>query len=342
MEPQTAIAVPGTEKNELILYSATQNTMGVQKAVANALKIPMHKIIVKIRRLGGAFGGKEGALPSLIAAVAARKLLRPCRIVFERSSDFIAMGHRHELHADYTVNFMDSGKITSARIECDVNAGSYRDVSVHWCMFLAMRLDAGYTIKNFDVTTNPRKTDLKSNTAFRGFGGPEGTCVMEECIERIAHLTGKDPALVRVENLTRKGDLLHQGEGIICDDNLLKCWEQCLEQSSYFERRKEVDHFNNDPANKKIRRGISIIPCKFNPFIPAKFRNQGSAYVRIYTDGSILVSHGGVEVGQGLHTKMLQVASTVLRVPIEKFHIIETSTETNVNATTTGTLQTAS
>ena len=336
MEPQSAIAVPGTEKNELIIYAATQNATGVQKAIASALSIPMNKVIVKIRRLGGAFGGKEGALPSLIAAVAAKKLMRPCRMIFERTSDLIAMGHRHEVHAGYNVNFNDSGKITSAKIECDVNAGSFRDVSVVWSMFLAMRLDAGYTIKNFNVLANPRKTDLKSNTAFRGFGGPEGTCVMEECIERIAHLTGKDPALVRRENLTREGDLLHQGEGIICDDNLLKCWEQCLDQSNYFEMRKEVENFNNDPANKKIKRGISIIPCKFTPFIPAKFRSQGSAYVRIYIDGSILVSHGGVEVGQGLHTKMLQVASTILRVPIEKIHLVETSTETNVNATTTG------
>ena len=339
METHGAVAIPGKEKSEMIIYSSNQSISGVQKAVASALKVPQHKIVVKAKRIGGGFGGKEGPLITLITAVAAYKLGRPCRLALDRTSDVLSMGHRHETHADYEIGFDETGKITKAKFECNFNAGCSRDLSVPWGATLLNRLDGGYSLKNFEGKAYPRKTNLTSNTAFRGFGGPEGTAIIEECIERIAQITGKDPAEVRKINLTRENDLLHYGDTKVYDDNLLRCWEDCIKKSDYFEKRKEIETFNANPSNKNVRRGISIVPIKFAPFMPLKFLNQASAYVRIYTDGSILLSHGGIEMGQGLHTKMLQVASRVLKVPMEKFHLIETSTEININTTSTGKFQ---
>ena len=281
METHSSLAVPGKEKSEMTLYSSSQSISGVQKAVAQALNIPQHKIVVKTRRVGGAFGGKEGPLISLIAAIAAKKTKRPCRLVLDRSSDIFSMGHRHETQADYEIGFVDSGKITRAKFECNFNAGCSIDLSEAWGGILLNRLDGGYSLKNFEAVAFPRKTNLKSNTAFRGFGGPEGTAIIEECIERIASITGKDPAEVRRVNLTRENDLLHYGDTKVCDDNLLRCWEDCIRRSNYYEKRKEIEAFNANPANKNVRQGISIVPIKFAPVMPVKFLSQASAFVNI-------------------------------------------------------------
>ncbi len=153
----------------------------------------------------------------------------------------------------------------------------------------------------------PRRTNLASNTAFRGFGGPEGTLIVEDIIERIAHKLSMDPMEVRRANITRAGDLLHHGSSTVPDDNILRCFEECLAMSNYAEERKAIVAFNADPRNAHVRRGIAILPTKFAPCVPFPLFNQGSAFVRIYKDGTVLLSHGGIEMGQGLHTKMLQV-----------------------------------
>jgi len=173
-----------------------------------------------------------------------------------------------------------------------------------------------------------------SNTAFRGFGSPEGALIIEDAIDKIANEIKMDPAMVREKNLTKEGDILHHGTLPVNEDFLSKCWKECLDQSKYWKTKQEIELFNQ--KNKVRKRGIAIVPMKFFPTIPFKTLNQAGAFVRVYVDGSVLLSHGGAEMGQGLHTKMVQVASRVLGVEISKIHINDTSSETVPNATPTG------
>ena len=335
LEPHSALVIPSGEKQELTVHFASQGTSGLQSNIASVLGVPEHKVIVKCKRAGGAFGGKERCAVAIMAAVAANKLGRPCRLILEREVDVAITGHRHETKASYSFSFTKDGKISHSNVTCNYNAGFSRDLSLMWGNVLLSRLDGGYTLKNFSGEAIPRKTNLASNTAFRGFGGPEATLIVEDIIERIANQVDKDPMEVRKMNMTQKGDLLHHGTRKVQDDNLQRCFEECLKMSNYQEERIKIIAFNADPKNKSKRRGIAIMPTKFAPCVPLKTFNQGSAYVRIYKDGSILVSHGGTEAGQGLHTKMLQVAAKVLEVGMDRFHIFDTSTEITANTSPT-------
>ena len=334
LEPHTALAVPEREKGEMTLFFSTQLPSTVQMGLAASLSLNMNRIIVKCRRAGGAFGGKERFFVALMAAVAAQRLERPARLVLSREVDNNTTGHRHETKAQYEVVHDDQGKILSSKFVFDVNAGMSVSNSDAWVSTLAKRVDSGYTLSKFESSGSAFKTNLTSNTAFRGFGSPEGALIIEDVIERIALSLNKDPALVREQNLTKVGDFLHHGTKPVTEDFLLRCWNECLDQSNYYQARQEIETFN--ALNKFKKRGIAIIPMKFFPTIPVNFLNQAGAYVRIYLDGSVLLSHGGIEMGQGLHTKMVQVAARVLSVDINKIHIIDTSTETIANTTPTG------
>ena len=336
LETHQALAVPGREAEEMTLFINSQEPSSVHCQLSSVLNVPQNKIIVRTKRVGGGFGGKERCYVGLMAAVAAKKLRVPCRLILDRQTDFATSGHKHEVSASYDVQFKSTGKITKIRFDCDINAGCSVDLSTAWAEVLVLRVDGGYTLQDFSMRATPLQTNLVSNTAFRGFGGPEGCMLVEECIEHIALNTNLDPAQVRFLNLTRTGDLLHHSDIRVPDDNLYRCWQECLEMSDYYNQRAKVEEFNSDRNNGSTRRGISIIPMKFNPNMIVKFLNQGSAFVRIYVDGSVQLSHGGVEMGQGLHTKMVQLAAKVLGVPMGKIHITETSTETIPNATPTG------
>lgn len=333
-EPHTALAVPGGEKGEMTLYFSTQLPSLVQAGLASVLGLPQSRITVKCKRAGGAFGGKERFFVALMAGLAAQVLQRPARLVLTREVDNDTTGHRHETKAGYEVEHDGKGKILSAKFEFDVNAGMSVCNSDAWVATLAKRVDGGYTLSKFEVSGSAFKTNLVSNTAYRGFGSPEGALIIEDVIEKIALRLNLDPALVRQENLTKVGDFLHHGTKPVTEDFLIKCWDECLEQSNYFQVRQDIEKFNEE--NKYRKRGLAIVPMKFFPTIPVNFLNQAAAYVRVYLDGSVLLSHGGIEMGQGLHTKMVQVASRVLKVDMKKIHIIDTSTETIANATPTG------
>ena len=334
LEPHTALAVPGGEEGEITLHFSTQLPSTVQAGLAAVLGLPQSRITVKCRRAGGAFGGKERFFVALMAGLAAHVLQRPARLVLTREADNDTTGHRHETKAGYEVEHDSRGKIMEAKFQFDVNAGMSVSNSDAWVRTLAWRVDGGYTLSKFEVSGSAFKTNLVSNTAFRGFGSPEGALIIEDVIEKIALKLNLDPALVRQENLTKAGDFLHHGTKPVTEDFLIKCWDECLEQSNYFQVRKEVEKFNSE--NKYRKRGVAIVPMKFFPTIPVNFLNQAAAFVRVYLDGSVLLSHGGIEMGQGLHTKMVQVAARVLRVDMKKIHIIDTSTEIIANATPTG------
>ena len=333
-EPHSALVVPCKEKQEVLVHFGTQGVNGVQEQLAAVLAIPAHRITVKCRRMGGGFGGKERMEVALMAGVAAFKTGRPCRLVLTRDTDVAITGHRHETRAAYEVEHDGEGKMLRTKFNIDINAGNSVDLSEVWAGTLLRRIDGGYTLSNFEGQAAVCKTNLASNTAFRGFGSPEGALIIEDVIENIASKLSIDPALVREKNLTRQGDFPHHGTKPVNEDFLIRCWNECLEQSNYWEVRREVESFNR--FNKYKKRGISINAMKFYPTIPAPFLNQASAYVRIYKDGSILLSHGGTEMGQGLHTKMIQVASKVLKVDMAKIHIVDSSTDVIANATTTG------
>jgi len=261
-------------------------------------------------------------------------LKRPARFVLTREVDTSTTGHRHEARVNYQLSFNSSGRILKAGFDLSVNAGCSSDLSVTWVDTLLKRIDGGYTLSNFTGTGYALKTNMVSNTAMRGFGSPEGALIIEEGIESVAKALKKDPAIVRRENLTRKGDLLHHGSKTVPDDHLLACWDECIEQSRYWDMRKEVDQFNEVNSTKK--RGLAIVPIKFFPTIPVRMLNQAGAFVRVFVDGSVLLSHGGIEMGQGLHTKMLQVAAKELGVPMSRIYIADTNTDTVPNATATG------
>ena len=251
-----------------------------------------------------------------------------------REVDNDITGHRHETRVRYDVDYGADGQLLRVSVDADVNAGAVIDTSDIWTNTLLKRIDGGYTLSNFETNSSVLKTNLVPNTAYRGYGSPEGILIIEDIMEKIALKLGVDPAVVREKNMSKKGDFPHYGTAPINEDFLGRCWSECLDQSNYHEMKKKVEQFNAE--NKYKKQGISIVPMKFAPTIPVPFINQASAYVRIYVDGSVLLSHGGVEMGQGLHTKMVQVASRVLGVDMKKIHIIDTSTEVIVNATPTG------
>ena len=333
MEPAGALAIPSGEKDEMTIWAGTQNPAGFQASVSSVLGIPKHKIIVKSKRIGGAFGGKERLQAGLVAAVAAYKFNKPCRLVLSRRDDMASTGHRHNLEFDYQASADETGKIMSIKIVVNTNAGCSLDMTLFWSYCVLMRSDGGYTFKNFDGVCNNLRTNTVSNTAFRGFGGPEGGYAAEVMVEHLAHELKMDPDHLKEINLTREGDMVHFGDTPVQGCTLTECWNQMMEKSDYKNRKDEVKRFNE--TSKIIKKGISAVPIKFAVTLQAKMLHQSGAFVRIYTDGSVMLSHGGVEMGQGLHTKLLQVCSRALGVPIEKIHTHNTSTETVVNTTVT-------
>ena len=335
MEPHTVLAIPGTEKEELVLHFSTQEVCNVQEQLAFVTGLPMHKIIVKNKRAGGAFGGKERMHVALIAAVAARKYQRPVRLALSRKEDMEISGQRSESVVDYKVKVdRSSGVITAADFLALCNAGISADLSIPWILMLMMRIDGGYTLRHFKGQGKALRTNSPSNTAFRGFGGPEGAIYSEILMDRIAQELNLPVLSVKHANLTREGDLLHYGQSRVRGCTLEQCWQECLDKSQYALKEEAIYAFNT--KNKRVKRGLSIVPIKFTPSMMTKSAMKGSALVRVYPDGTVLLCHGGIEMGQGLHTKMIQVAATALGINPQWIHINETSTETLANTSPTG------
>lgn len=332
METHGSLAIPIGEKDELLVYTSTQEPDNTAAKLSQSTGIPCHKIEVKCKRAGGGFGGKERMHTAIIATLAALKFGCSVRLIFTRKVDMEVTGHRHELKVDYDIDFDNSGKIQRAQFESAINGGVSLDLSLFWARLLTIRIDGGYTLFDFNMNSMICKSNTASNTAFRGFGGPEGILVMENAIEKIAWQLNMAPEEVRRKNLTRDGDLLHHSEDKIEGCTLEQCWNEC---EKIFQIEKVlVNEFNQ--SSKTIKRGISMVPIKFDATMGSKVAQQGIAYVRIFKDGSVLVSHGGAEMGQGLHTKMIQVASKALNIPFEKIHIKDTSSDTAPNAIPTG------
>ncbi|XP_040609517.1 aldehyde oxidase 3 isoform X1 [Mesocricetus auratus] len=335
METQSVRVVPKAEDKEMDIYVSSQDAAFTQEMVARTLGIPKNRINCHVKRVGGAFGGKASkpGLLASVAAVAAQKTGCPIRFILERGDDMLVTGGRHPLLGKYKIGFMNDGKIKAADIQFYINGGCTPDDSELVIEYALLKLENAYKIPNLRVRGRVCKTNLPSNTAFRGFGFPQGAFVTETWVSAVAAKCHLPPEKVRELNMYKTIDrTIHKQE--FDPENLIKCWETCMENSSYYSRKKAVEEFNQQSFWKK--RGIAIIPMKFSVGFPRTFYNQAAALVHVYTDGSVLVAHGGVELGQGINTKMMQVASRELKIPMSYIHLDEMNTVTVPNTVATG------
>src|SRR5471030_2579610 len=326
LETQIASVMPG-EDGAMLVYSSTQHPTEVQKLVASVLGLPMHKVVVDMRRMGGGFGGKEtqAAGTACLSALAAHLTGRPVKMRLSRQDDMLITGKRHPFYVRYDVGFTDDGVLHGIEIQLAANCGYSLDLSgsiVDRAMFHA---DNAYYLGDATITGLRCKTNMASNTAYRGFGGPQGIVAIEHIIDHIARWLGKDVLTVRKNNYygqeTRNVTHYHQPIG----QNLLQEMTQQLEESAeYAARRDAVTEFNR--VNPYLKKGLALTPVKFGISFTASFLNQAGALVLVYTDGSIQLNHGGTEMGQGLNTKVAQVVAEVFQVDISRIQITATDT----------------
>jgi xanthine dehydrogenase large subunit len=341
LEGQISYAVP-REDGQLTLYVSTQHPDGNQREAAAALNLSTNDVEVICRRMGGAFGGKEGnaSIFSQSAALAAHKLQRPVKLRVNRDDDMMITGKRHDFRLKYDIGFDDDGRIVGADFELASRCGYSCDFSGPVNDRAVLHIDNCYYLPNLHIISHRCKTNTQSATAFRGFGGPQGMFGIETVVEEIATTLGKDPLDVRLANLYRdpavSGDansMTTQYGQEIEDFVADKVMAQLTEHSNYRARRTEVAAFN--ASSKYRKRGLSLVPLKFGISFTATMLNQGGALVNIYMDGSVSVNHGGTEMGQGLNTKMAQVAADGLGVNVARIRVTATDTQKVPNASAT-------
>jgi xanthine dehydrogenase large subunit len=326
LEGQIAIAVP-LEDGAMLVHSSTQHPSEVQQIVAHALGKQANQVTVQCRRMGGGFGGKE-TQPALIAAAAAvlaNKTGRPVKLRLDRDTDMIMTGKRHDFLADYTVGFDASGRILALTVMLASRCGYSADLSGPVNDRAMMHIDNAYFLENVDIVSHRCKTHTVSNTAFRGFGGPQGMVVIEQIIDSIARALGMDPLEVRRCNFYGIDDrnVTHYGQTV--EHNLIHTIVDRLAQSSHYqERRKQVEDWND--THRLVRRGLALTPVKFGISFTATMFNQAGALIHVYTDGTVLLNHGGTEMGQGLFTKVAQVVATELGLPLTAVRVSATDT----------------
>jgi xanthine dehydrogenase large subunit len=335
LEGMIALAIPG-EDDELTIHSSTQHPSEVQHIVGRVMGIASNAINVIVRRMGGGFGGKEtqGNLFAVVAAMAAKKYGRAVKIRPDRDDDMIATGKRHDFKVQYKVGYDDEGRIEAVDAEFAARCGFSADLSGPVTDRALFHADNCYYYPNVRLVSKPLKTNTVSNTAFRGFGGPQGLVGCERMIEDIAYALGKDPLEVRKANFYggegREVTPYHQK----VEDNIIDRIVNELEAScDYAARRRAVLAFNK--TNKIIKRGIALTPVKFGISFTATWYNQAGALVHVYNDGSVQLNHGGTEMGQGLHTKVAQVVADEFQIDLSHIKVTATSTSKVPNTSAT-------
>ncbi|HNW98506.1 MAG TPA: xanthine dehydrogenase molybdopterin binding subunit [Bacteroidales bacterium] len=335
LETQTALAVPG-EGKEILVHASSQNPTETQAIVAEVLGIQKNEVEVEVKRMGGGFGGKEtqGNHVAAWASLLANATKRPVKIHLFRDDDQIMTGKRHRYFSKYEIGFDDEGQILAYKVELNADAGAATDLSMAILERATLHADNSYFLPHVQIIGKAYKTNLPSNTAYRGFGGPQGMAVIENAIDKIARFLHKEPTEIRSKNFYKHENNFHTPYGQKVENNrLYAMFERLIESSAYYKRRKEIDAFNN--KNKFFKKGIALTPVKFGISFTTSFLNQAGALVNIYTDGTVLVNHGGTEMGQGLHTKMLQVASAELGVSPDKVKVNATNTSKVPNTSPT-------
>ncbi|MFZ9314883.1 MAG: xanthine dehydrogenase molybdopterin binding subunit [Burkholderiaceae bacterium] len=336
LEGQAALALPD-EQGQMRVHSSTQHPGEVQHWVAHALGLQNHEVRVECRRMGGGFGGKEtqAGQVAVWAAVAARHTGRAVKMRLDRDDDFLITGKRHPFFYDYTVGFDDAGRIRGLKLLIASNCGFSADLSGPVADRAIFHLDNAYFLENLSVASYRCKTNLQSMTAFRGFGGPQGMVLIETLMGEIARHLHQDPLEIRRRNFyDPSGPRAVTHYGMVVEDNVAPALTEDLAvRANYSERRAALNTASG--LRPMIQKGIALTPVKFGISFTATHMNQAGALVHVYTDGSVLVNHGGTEMGQGLFTKVAQVVADELGVPLQKVRVSASDTSKVPNASPT-------
>ncbi len=340
LEGQIAYAIPQEDRG-MHVYSSTQHPSEMQHVVAHALGLHSHHVVVECRRMGGGFGGKESqsALWAAAAAISAARLRRPVKLRADRDDDMLVTGKRHCFHYEYEVGYDDEGRILAARVDMVSRAGYSADLSGPVATRAVCHFDNTYYLSDVEIRAACGKTNTQSNTAFRGFGGPQGAIAIEYVIDEIARALGRDPLDIRRLNFYGKAARNVTPYGQVIVDNVIHELVDELEASSaYRERRNQIEAFNR--TSPVLKKGLALTPVKFGIAFNVTHLNQAGALVHVYVDGSVLVNHGGTEMGQGVNTKVMQVVAHELGVDLGCVRITATNTgkvaNTSATAASTG------
>ena len=330
LESQISLAVPN-ENEEMTIWSSTQHPTEVQHGVANVLNLPSAKIDCKTRRLGGGFGGKESQATIFagIAALSAYKLNRPVKLRLDRKTDMTVSGKRHNFKVNYKIGFEKNGKINGLEIVLLSNGGNVLDLSGPVMTRALTHLDNCYSFKNFRAKGYICKTNTVSNTAFRGFGGPQGMLAIENILDHVSNFLKVPLDKVRNKNYYNKKNGLKTPYGqVIKNSKLNDVVREIIDFSNFNQRQKEIKLFNKKQLEKGLflRKGLAMMPAKFGISFNKPSLNQAGALIHVYSDGSIRLNHGGTEMGQGLFVKVAQVVAECFGVSLNKVHITATNT----------------
>ena len=326
LEGQVAMAIPG-EDGDMLVHSSTQHPTEVQHLVARSLKLSDHAVICETRRMGGAFGGKESqaSLIACVAALLAQRTRRPVKLRLDRDDDMVLTGKRHEFRIDYDVGFDADGRVLGISFMQAGRCGYSPDLSGAICDRAMFHADNCYYLDHAHIVSYRCKTNSVSNTAFRGFGGPQGMMGIECVIDDIARHLGLDPLLVRQRNFYGTSDRNVTPYHMTVEDNIIPELVNALaESAAYSKRRAAIAAFNAE--NPWVKRGLALTPVKFGISFTLTHMNQAGALVHVYTDGSVMLNHGGTEMGQGLYMKVAQVVATEFGLSIDRVKITATST----------------
>ena len=334
LETQAALAWVD-ESDHLFVQSSTQHPSETQEIVARVMGVRRHEVIVQCLRMGGAFGGKEvqANVWAAVAALGARKLRRPVRVRLTRAQDMAMTGKRHPVLARFDVGFDGDGKLRGLALALFSDGGWSLDLSAPVLSRAMFHADNCYFLPDVEIVGRVCRTHHVSHTAFRGFGGPQGMVAIEEILDRVARTLALPPDIVRARNFYAPGDTTHYGQEVRDADRIRRIWGELRASADFVGRRHEIDELNARSSHTK--RGLAMTPVKFGISFTTAFYNQAGALVLIYKDGSVQVNHGGTEMGQGLHTKMLQIAADALGVPQDSVHVMPTRTDKVPNTSAT-------
>jgi xanthine dehydrogenase large subunit len=335
LESQAALAYPG-EDGQMTVHSSTQNPTEIQSVVAEMLGVGFHEVVCVCKRMGGGFGGKEtqAAIPAMLAALVAAKTGRAARVAYDKDADMRSTGKRHDYRVDWEVGFDDSGRILGYRAQFTSNGGASTDLSPSVLERSLLHAENSYYLPACELHGRIAFTNLPSNTAFRGFGGPQGMAAIENVIEAIAAHLGIDAYDVRMRNVYGTSERNETPYGqIFVKNHLPEILATLAATSEYRNRRREIDRAN---AESTVRlRGLAMTPVKFGISFTTSFLNQANALVNVYTDGSVQASTGGTEMGQGLNTKIRQLVADEFGISPDRVRLMPTSTDKNNNASPT-------
>ncbi len=325
LEGQAAFVIP-KEDNNFLVYSSTQHPSETQQLIAKTLNQKSNSINVLVRRIGGGFGGKEtNFMTSCICALLSRKTGKPVKLRLDRDEDIIITGKRHEFYSEYEVGFNDDGIIQGLKLKLASNCGMSPDLSLAINERALLHIDNAYFISDLEVANYLCKTNTSSSTAFRGFGGNQGMMAIENIIDNISRNLKKDPSTIRKNNFYQKNSKNITHYGMKINDNVInEIFNKLEKKSNYKKRYLQIKKFNK--KNKYKKKGIAITPLKFGVSFTTIHLNQAGALVHIYIDGSVHLNHGGIEMGQGTHTKIAQLVANSLGLPYDQVHISSTNT----------------